>query len=107
MRGRTWGTRPRSTRNSHLPAEEAGADGEARTNRSQKGQAYMLQPMVVKRCLHGQRDGGGSSVPEAVDVDDHPLQGQAQALRSRKNDALVRLMRDEAAEITCGDVVDL
>ena len=61
----------------------------------------MLQPMIVERRLHGQRDGGSSRVSEAVDVDDYPLQGQPQALRSRKNDALVRLVRDEAAEITC------
>ena len=37
----------------------------------------------------------------------YPLQRQAQALRGRENDALVRLMRDEAAEITYGDVVSL
>ena len=72
-----------------------------------KHQAFALQPMIVERRLHGQGNGGGGGVSEAVDIDDHPFQRQPQALRGRKNDALVRLVRDEAAQVTGADVVGL
>ena len=63
----------------------------------QQHQAFALQAVFVERGLHGQGDGGGGRIAEAVNVDDHPFQRQAQTLRGRKNDALVGLVRNKGS----------
>jgi len=89
----------------HLPAEKTGPYREAGAYRSQHHQALALQEVFVERGLHGQGYGGGGGVAEAVDVDNHPFLGQTQTLGGRKNDALVRLVRDKAAQVAGSDVI--
>ena len=88
-----------------LPAEEGGACGEAGAYAGEEDEIAFLEVVLFERCVHRNGDGAGGGVAEAVDVDDDAIEGEAEALGGGEDDALVRLVGDEAAEVGAGEAV--
>ena len=61
--------------------------------------------VLFNRGVHGDGNGTGGGVAEAVDVDDDAVEGEAEALGGGEDDALVGLVGDEAAEVGTGEAV--
>src|SRR5262249_7257543 len=77
------------------PAEQRGADGEARSNRRQQHQIAFFEFAFLARGFHRQRNRGRGGVAEAVDVHDNAFRVHRKPLGGRGNDSAIRLVGNE------------
>ena len=82
-----------------LPPQQRRPNRKTSANTGQQYQVALLQPAILQRRVHRQRNRRCRRIPIAVDIDHHMLLRHPQPLRRRQNDPLVRLVRNEAAQI--------
>src|SRR5208337_3436860 len=78
------------------PAQEGCAGCETRADGGEQNQVTFLQFLLFECCLHGKGYCAGGSVAKLLDVDDHFVQRHSEPFRSGRDDASIRLVRDEA-----------
>src|SRR6185295_9491377 len=88
-----------------LPANGGGGPGEAGAERGEDDQPAPRDVPLGDALRQGQRDAGGGGVAVALDVVEHLVVAQLQALLHRLGDAEVGLVRDEQADVARGEVV--
>src|SRR5581483_10119501 len=84
-----------------------GPNRKSRAHGCQHYQTSLLQLAFLARAVHGKRDRTGGGVSVTVNIDDHALRTQAQALRGGGDDELVGLMWNEHINVAALQIVAL
>src|SRR5205814_5453196 len=84
------------------PADEGGSPREAPAERDDEHEVAALQTARCDGLLECHVDGRGARVAVPVDVHEHALHRQGDALGGRLDDAEVRLMRNEQVHVGRG-----
>src|SRR5580704_9996467 len=89
------------------PFPEVCADGEPRPDGGEEHQIAFLEPSAFNGVAGGQRDGGGGGVPVAVNVDNHLVLAQAQAMGYSTDDPEVGLVGDQQLDVLGGEAMTI
>src|SRR5438445_8392850 len=98
-------TRPLPPDRLFSPADEGGSPREAPAERDDEHEVAALQTARCDGLLECHVDGRGARVAVPVDVHEHALHRQGDALGGRLDDAEVRLMRNEQVHVGRGGPV--
>src|SRR5271170_3403330 len=77
----------------HLPTPQVRAYRVARAHRCEQHQIALLELPAAQSVARGQRDGRARGISILIDVDHHAIAADAQALRRRRDNSPVGLMR--------------
>ena len=82
------------------PLQKRGATGESGSDRREQEGVTLFQLPFTDGCHHREWNGARRGISVAIDVDDDLIKWHLQALSGRHDDSAIRLVRDEAIDIS-------